>query len=130
MRMGTLVAGVLVMAAGFGLAALQIGWPVLVAGAPFVFGGVVVVLFTYLDAMQKEHARQYRYAQAQQQWAAATAWDGGPDAGYDEPPAWTGYRPRQDEDTLDSEELLELIRGVETEAPGDSGAAEPGSTAG
>jgi len=114
MRIGTLVAGVLVMAAGFGIAALQMGWPALVVGGPLVFGGVVVVLATYLNAMQQQHARQYRYAQVvQQQWAAAMpAWDGHGDSSSDDRTARKGYRPLQDEDTLDSEEMADLIAGL------------------
>ena len=114
MRIGTLVAGVLVMAAGFGIAALAIGWPALVVGGPVVFGGLVVVLVIYLNAVQQQHAREYRYAQvAQQQWAAAMpAWDGRSGTSYVDRPAWTEYRPLQDEDTLDSEELAELIAGL------------------
>ena len=116
MRIGTLVAGVLVMAAGFGLAALVIGWPALLVGGPVVFGGLVVVLVTYLTAVQQQHAREYRYAQvAQQQWAAAVpAWDGSAGTSYVDRPAWSEYRPLQDEDTLDSEELAELIAGLPT----------------
>jgi hypothetical protein len=110
MRIGTLVAGVLVMAAGFGVGALAVGWPALVVGAPLVFGGLVVALVTYLDGVQKQHARQYRYAQVarQQQAAAMPAWDGYGEADHGRR-AWTEYRPRQDEDTLDSEDLAELI---------------------
>jgi hypothetical protein len=114
MRMGTLVAGVLVMAAGFGLAALVIGWPALVVGGPLVFGGLVVAAVVYVNGMQQQHAREYRYAQvAQQQWAAAMpAWDGYGDSSRDDRTPWQQYRPLQDEDTLDSEEMAELIAGL------------------
>jgi hypothetical protein len=116
MRMGTLVAGVLAMAAGFGIAALGIGWPALVVGGPLVFGGLVVAAVTYINGMQ-QHARQYRYAQvAQQQWAAAMpAWDGYGDSARDDRPPWREYRPLQDEDTLDSEEMAALIAGLPAE---------------
>lgn len=114
MRIGTLVTGVLVMAAGFALAALELGWPALVVGGPLVFGGLVVALVTYLHGMHQQHAHQYRYAQvAQQQRAAAMpAWDGNGDSSYEDRSAWREYRPLQDEDTLDSEEMAGLIAEV------------------
>ena len=100
MRIGTLVAGVLVMAAGVGLVALVIGWPALVVGAPLVFGGLVVVLVTYLTRTLHQ-GRRYGYAHGDQDWT----WDG-PDAatyeGPDDP--WRGHRSLQDEDTLDADE--------------------------
>ncbi len=105
------------MAAGFGIAALEIGWPALVVGGPLVFGGLVVAAVTYVTGMQQQHARQYRYAQvAQQQWAAAMpAWDGYGDSSSDDRPPWREYRPLQDEDTLDSEEMAALIAGLPAE---------------
>jgi hypothetical protein len=132
MRIGTLVAGVLVMAAGFGLAALVIGWPALVVGGPLVFGGLVLAAVTYLNGMQQQHARQYRYAQVvHQQWAAAMpAFDGRSDSSYDGRTVWTEYRPLQDEDTLDSEELTALLAGlpsgVDVDSP-DIGSPDIGS---
>jgi hypothetical protein len=134
MRIGTLVAGVLVMAAGFGLAALVIGWPALVVGGPLVFGGLVLAAVTYLNGMQQQHARQYRYAQVvHQQWAAAMpAFDGRSDSSYDGRTVWTEYRPLQDEDTLDSEELTALLAGlpsgVDVDSP-DIGSPDIGSPA-
>ncbi|MDN5860424.1 MAG: hypothetical protein L0H84_17600, partial [Pseudonocardia sp.] len=72
MRIGTLVAGVLAMAAGFGLATIVIGWPVLVVGGPIVFGGAVVVLVTWLTGMHQRHDRELRYAHADldDRWSA------------------------------------------------------------
>lgn len=105
------------MAAGFGIAALGIGWPALVVGGPLVLGGLVVAAVTYVHGMQQQHARQYRYAQvAQQQWAAAMpAWDGYGDSSRGDRPPWREYRPLQDEDTLDSEEMAALIAGLPAE---------------
>lgn len=97
MRIGTLVTGVLAMAAGFGLAAIVIGWPVLVVGVPIVFGGSVVVLVTWLNGMHQQHARAQRYAHA-----------GDDDAWYDHDGDWPAERfdrgPSGDEDTLDSDD--------------------------
>jgi len=78
--------------------------------------------------MQQQHAREYRYAQVvQQQWAAAMpAWDGYGDSSYDDRAVWREYRPLQDEDTLDSEELSELLAGIPTGL--DIGAADPDSS--
>jgi hypothetical protein len=106
------------MAAGFGIAALGIGWPALVVGGPLVLGGLAVAAVTYVNGMQQQHARQYRrYAQvAQQQWAAAMpAWDGYGDSARDDRLPWKEYRPLQDEDTLDSEEMAALIAGLPAE---------------
>lgn len=112
MRIGTLVAGVLAMAAGFGLAAIVIGWPALVVGGPIVFGGAVVVLVIWLTGMQQRHNREHRYANADKYGRldphhGYVAYDGGFDDAYDDRSTWhTGYdawSPNNDEETVDSD---------------------------
>jgi hypothetical protein len=110
MRIATLVTGVLAMAAGFGLAAVVIGWPVLMVGGPIVFGGAVVVAVTWLSGMQQRHAREYRYAHTDRYGRTDpqhgyVAYDGGYEGAYDDPSTWQdGWSAGNDEVTVDSDD--------------------------
>lgn len=135
MRIGTLVAGVLAMAAGFGLAAVVIGWPALVVGGPIVFGGAVVVIVTWLTGMQQRHAREHEYARADMYGRTDphngyVAYDGGFEH-YDEHAdlqrGHDGWASAGDEETIDADRPWADSWAGQHPTNSDDGAADYGS---